>query len=192
MTDSIKIVSGGFAGSGKGTFSALFAAAVSAEFRVDCKHLCQGDVNRATAERVGIDFETGWNDYVLAHPEIDRQIDCSILDLLSGSQSFVLDSRLGPFFAQDRRDVFAIKLYSPLWLRSYRIAGRQKKGFYQTLLSTFRRDRMDRERFYGLYDVKDFLQSDLFGIHLKNMPWTDMESLVEQAVAALKVWRAQQ
>ena len=78
---------GGELGSGKGTVSKILME------RLNFGVYRNGEYFRSLAKEMGMDI-TEFNLYVVEHPEIDRQIECSATEYAKTHDNFVIDARL--------------------------------------------------------------------------------------------------
>lgn len=94
-----KITLAGDQGSGKSTVAKLLLSALGAEY------FSTGSYARACATRLGMDIEN-FNKYSEAHPEIDYEIDGSLVKLNDDPRDLIVDSRMAWHFVKGGFNVF--------------------------------------------------------------------------------------
>ena len=143
-----KITLAGDQGSGKSTVAQILRTSLSAEI------FSTGSFARACATRMGMDIES-FNRYSEAHPEIDYEIDGSLVKLNDDPRDLIVDSRMAWHFI---RGGFNIFLFTDPREAAHRIfcAGRATENYQSeeaALIGVRARRDSEIRRYRDLYRV---------------------------------------
>ena len=147
-----KISLTGDLGSGKSTVAALIIPVLGAELYSTGKQV------RALAAEAGMGIKE-FNEYMVSHPEIDKQIDDGLVALSDDEGAWVFDSRMAWHFVRGTFKVYlsAEEEIASIRIRNAKRAGESSADIDAAIKET--RDRRNSERLryktqYGV-DVKD-------------------------------------
>ena len=177
-----KISLAGDLGSGKSTVAKILIDALGAEY------YSTGGKVRSIAERMGMTIGE-LNVYMETHPEIDREIDDSLVALSQSDKPYIIDSRMAWHFTQG---TFKVYLSTDIETASLRImrAGRsceQSSTLEETIDCTRRRRESERKRYsekYGV-DICDLLNYSL----VVDTAYTTPEEVAGVILSCFEKWK---
>lgn len=137
--------------SGKGTVSKLLAKELNyTVYR-------NGEYVRKLAKDKGLDI-TSFNEYLTAHPEIDRQIEKSASEYAKEHDNFIIDARLGWYAVPNSFKVYLTIDIDIAAKRAFNDPDRKSTEKFNSVeeqkQDMIRRYNMENERYFKLYNVR--------------------------------------
>ena len=146
--------------SGKGTISKLL------QERLGYEIYRNGDYFRKLAKESGMDVTT-FNEYVMNHVEIDKQIENSASEYAKTHDNLIIDARLGYYVVPESFKVFVKVDIEEAARRAFNDQNRKDTENFNTLeeqkKDLITRRNVERERYLKTYniDIDDLSQFDL-------------------------------
>ncbi len=171
----MKVTVSGPIGSGKSTVAGLLSGLTGFEY------ISGGDMFRMRARKAGMTVEE-YNVYAEQHPEIDRQQDDIILDMLRERDRIVLDSRLSGWLAH-RNGIPAFKIFIDAALdeRVSRVIKREGGSNGHVRQALLEREESEKKRYLEFYGI-DVTDRSIYDLVLE----TDEMSAEDAASYAFK------
>lgn len=143
----MKITVSGPIGSGKSTVARILAE------RTGFEYISGGDMFRKSARDRGMTVEE-FNVYAEEHPDIDRQQDTIILEILKERDRVVLDSRLSGWLAYNNHiPAFKIYIAAELEERISRVLKREGGSVETVRSQLISREASERKRYMDFYGI---------------------------------------
>lgn len=172
----MKITIGGVSGTGKSSVSRRVAETLG------YKRYSGGDIQRMNAQARNMTIED-YDQFLITHPELDREIEDRQRTIGESEDNFVLESRIGWYAVPD---AIKIKLHADLDERIKRITGdtsgriaHSHGDFEDTMKKTIEREATYEERFNELYGIDDWNHDKHFDL-VVDTTHISMEQVIEK------------
>ncbi len=116
-----------------------------------------GEYARTLAKKMGLDI-TGFNKYVAAHPEIDRQIEKSAAEYAKTHDNFIIDARLGWYAVPESFKVYLTVDIDVAAKRAFEDLERKGTENFESIeeqkQDMIERYQLENDRYWQIYHVR--------------------------------------
>lgn len=130
--------------------------------KTSLKYVYAGQIFRDKAKEMGMDL-LAFGDYVEKHPEIDRELDEKMKQIISDGNVIAEGRVCGWLSAKHKLDAFKVFLDAPEEIRASRVADREKDETEEVLKDNREREESERLRYKDIYGF-DILDTSFYDL----------------------------